>query len=108
MHGTITKFHVWFSFARVAYMNEDDFQYLDVVQGILIKAWFGVSKFCSTTALREAIGWKLALEVVVCHLRHGVRMGSFVEGTQSMPFGKDHVRRFMGMWLSNGLHHLWC
>ena len=89
-------------------MNEDDFQYLDVVQGRLIKAWFGVSKFCSTTALREAIGWKLASEVVVCHLRHGVRMGSFVEGTQSMPFGKDHVRRFMGMWLSNGLHHLWC
>ena len=43
-------------------MKEDDFQYLDVVQGRLIKAWFGVglSKFCSTTALREAIGWKLA------------------------------------------------
>ena len=53
-------------------MNEDDFQYLDVVQGRLIKAWFGVSKFCSTTALREAIGWKLASEVVVCHLRHGL------------------------------------
>ena len=37
-------------------------------------------------------------------------MGSFEvgEGTQSMPFGKDHVRRCMGMWLSNGLHHLWC
>ena len=35
-------------------------------------------------------------------------MGSFVEGTQSMPFGKDHVRKCMGMWLSNGLHHLWC
>ena len=33
-------------------------------------------------------------------------MGSFVEGTQSMPFGKDRVRRCMGMWLSNGLHNL--
>ena len=64
-------------------MKEDDFQYLDVVQGRLIKAWFGVSTFCSTTALREAIGWKLASEVVICHLRHGARMGSFVEGTQS-------------------------
>ena len=89
-------------------MNEDDFQYLDVVQGRVIKAWFGVSKFCSTTALREAIGWKLASEVVVCHLRHGAHMGSFVEGTQSMPFGKDRVRRCMGMLLSNGLHHLEC
>ena len=89
-------------------MNQYDFQYLDVVQGRLKKAWFGVSKFCSTTALREAIGWKLASEVVVRHLRYGARMGSFMEGSQSMPFGKDHVRRCMGMWLSNGLHHLWC
>ena len=37
-------------------MKEGDIEYLDVVQGRLIKAWFGVSqKFCSTTALREAI-----------------------------------------------------
>ena len=35
-------------------MNEDDFQYVDVVQGMLIKAWFGVSKFCSTIALTFA------------------------------------------------------
>ena len=30
------------------------------------------------------------------------------EDTQSIPFGKHHIRRCMGMWLSNGLHHLWC
>ena len=36
-------------------MKEGDFQYLDVVQGRLVKAWFGVSKLCSTIALREAI-----------------------------------------------------
>ena len=35
-------------------------------------------------------------------------MGSFMEGSKWMPFGKDHVHRCMGMWLSNGLHHLWC
>ena len=36
-------------------------------------------------------------------------MGSFVVGedTQSIPFGKHHVRRCMVPWLSNGLHHLW-
>ena len=45
-------------------MKEGDFEYLDVVQGRLIKAWFGVSKFCSTSALREAIRWKRASEVV--------------------------------------------
>ena len=84
----------------------------NVVQGRLIKAWFGMSKFCSTTALRKAIRWKRASEVVFFQLRHGARMGSFVigEDTQSIPFAKHHVRRCMGMWLSNGLHHLflWC
>ena len=91
-------------------MKECDFYYLDVVQGRLVKAWFGVSKFCSTTALREAIRWKRASEVVFCQLRHGARMSSFVVGedTQSIPFGNHHIRRCMGMWLSNGLHHLWC
>ncbi len=58
-------------------MKECDFYYLDVVQGRLIKAWFGVSKFCSTTALREAIRWKRSFVVG--------------EDTQSIPFGKHRV-----------------
>ena len=37
-------------------------------------------------------------------------MGSFVVGedTQSIPSGKHHVRRCMGMWMSSGLHHVLC
>ena len=53
-------------------VKEGGFEYLDVVQGRLIKAWFRASKFCSATALREAIRWKRASEVVFCHLRYGV------------------------------------
>ena len=49
-------------------MNEDDFQYLDVVQGRLIKAWFGVSKFCSTTALREGSGDRMETSFRSCGL----------------------------------------
>ena len=30
---------------------------------------FGVPTFCSTTAPRNALPWKRALEVVFCHLR---------------------------------------
>ena len=92
-------------------MKECDFEYLDVVQGRLIKAWFGVSKLCSTTALQEVIRWKQVSQAVFCHLRYGVRIGSFVVGdedTQSIPFAKQHVCRCMSMWISNGLHHLWC
>ena len=77
-------------------MKEGDCEYLFGCGAGLTdkKPWFGVSKFCSTTALREAIWWKRASEVVFCHLRYGVRMGSFVVGeedTQSIPFAKDHA-----------------
>ena len=92
-------------------MREGDFEYLDVVQGRLINAWFGPSKCCPTSSLREAIRWKRASEVVFYHLRYGVRMDSFVIGekdTQSIPFAKQHVRCCVSMWISNGLHHLWC
>ena len=27
---------------------------------------------------------------------------------ECLPFAKDHVRRCMAMWQSNGLNHLWC
>ena len=38
-------------------------------------------------------------------------MGSFVVGEEnahSLPFAKQHVLLCVGMWLSNGLHHMWC
>ena len=35
-------------------MKEGDFEYVDVAQGRLIKAWFGMSMFCSTSALRDS------------------------------------------------------
>ena len=51
-------------------VKEDDFDYLDVAHCQLINAWFGLSKFWSTSALREAIRWKRASEAVFCHLRY--------------------------------------
>ena len=39
----------------VKFQMTEDFVYLDVVRSRLIKGWFGVSKFCSTTALPKAI-----------------------------------------------------
>ena len=44
---------------RSIHTNET-FDFLDEVQGRLIKAWFGVSKYCSTSSLRAAIGWRKA------------------------------------------------
>ena len=46
---------------RSIHANET-LDFLDEVQGRLIKAWFGVSKYCSTSSLRTAIGWRKASE----------------------------------------------
>ena len=42
--------------------TNETLDFLDEVQGRLIKAWFGVSKYCSTFSLRAAIGWRKASE----------------------------------------------
>ena len=46
---------------RSIHTNET-LDFLDEVQGRLIKAWFGVSKYCSTSSLRIDIGWRKASE----------------------------------------------
>ena len=46
---------------RSIHTNET-LDFLDEVQGRLIKAWFGVSKYCSTSSLIAAIGWRKASE----------------------------------------------
>ena len=52
----------------VSQIKECDFDQLGVVQGRLIKSWFGVSNLCSTSVLREPIRWKRTSDVVFCHL----------------------------------------
>ena len=42
--------------------TNETLDFLDEVQCRLIKAWFGVSKYCSTSSLRAAIGWRKASE----------------------------------------------
>ena len=46
--------------------TNETLDFLDEVQGRLIKAWFGVSKYCSTSSLRAAIGWRKASEFHLC------------------------------------------
>ena len=44
---------------RSMHTNET-LDFLDEVQSRPIKAWFGVSKYCSTSSIRAAIGWRKA------------------------------------------------
>ena len=80
--------------------------FLDEVQGRLIKAWFGVSKYCSTSSLRTAIGWRKASEF---HLSTSAEPKCILDPLLPIPLHLPaHSRRNMGLWYSNGLHHLWC
>ena len=50
---------------------EDNYDFLDVVQGRLVKLWFGVSKFASTSSLVNAIEWEKASNLVrTSHATH--------------------------------------
>ena len=91
---------------RSIHINET-LDFLDEVQGRLIKAWFGVSKYCSTSSLRTAIGWRKASEF---HLSTSAEPNKCIlDPLLPIPLHLPaHSRRNMGLWYSNGLHHLWC
>ena len=89
---------------RSIHTNET-LDFLDEVQGRLIKDWFGVSKYCSTSSLRAAIGWgKTTSEF---HLSTSAEPKCILDPllpiTLHLP---AHSRRNMGLWYSNGLYHL--
>ena len=84
--------------------TNETLDFLDEVQGRLIKARFGVSKYCSTSSLRAAIGWRKASEFYLstepkCILDPLLPIALHLPALS---------RRNMGLWYSNGLHHLWC
>ena len=90
---------------RSIHTNET-LDFLDEVQGRLIKAWFGVSKYGSTSSLRTAIGWRKASEF---HLSTSAESRSILDPLLPIPLRLPaHSRHNMGLWYSNGLHHLWC
>ena len=86
--------------------TNETLDFLDEVQGRLIKAWFGVSKYCSTSSLRAVIGWRKASEF---HLSTSTEPKCILDPLLPIPIHLPaHSRRNMGLWYSNGLHHLWC
>ena len=94
--------YIW---TRSIHTNET-LDFLDEVHGRLIKAWFGFSKYCSTSSLRAAIGWRKASEF---HLSTSPEPKCILDPLLPIPLHLPaHSRRNMGLWYSNGLHHLWC
>jgi hypothetical protein len=88
-----------------------DLSYLDDVQGRLLKLWFGVSKFCSTTSLREAVGWPLISHLVRESFQTNSAINQICNSSDtdsSGVFSVRKTRRNLGMYISNGLHHLLC
>ena len=61
---------------------------------------------CSTSSLRAAIGWRKASEF---HLSTSTEPKCILDPLLPIPLHLPaHLRRNMGLWYSNGLHHLWC
>ena len=61
MHTLLSLFVLTFPDVQSAISNqlcEDNYFFLDLVQGSLVKLWFGVSKFASTSSLVTAVEWE--------------------------------------------------
>ena len=89
---------------RSIHTNETIY-FLNEVLGRLIKAWLGVSKYCSTSSLRADIGWRKSSEF---HFSTLAEPTCILDPLLPIPLHLPaHSRRNMGLWYSNGLHHLW-
>ena len=92
---------------------EEHYEFLvDVVQGRLMKLWFGISKFASTSSLVNAVKWDKAsdLERTSHETRTAIGPVSMSDYTMSCrpSFLTGITRRNSGLWLSNGLHDMFC
>ena len=91
---------------------EENYNFLDVVQGRLVKLWFGVSKFASTSSLVNAVEWEKASVLVRTSHERRTALGpvSMSDNTLSCRpnFLTGITRRNIGLWISNGFHDLFC
>ena len=89
---------------------QENYGFLNVEQWRLVKLWFGVSKFVSTSSLVSAVGWEKASDLV--RTSHETRTVltpvSVSTNTMSFNFPTGITRPNIGLWLSNGLHDLFC
>ena len=81
--------------------------YIDEIQGRLLKMWFGVSKYASSTALMSAVGWTPISDSVKESLLNGTPIG-LIRVENAPDLGNGRTRRNLGLWHTNGLHQLWC
>ena len=73
-----------------------------------VKAWFGVSKYCSTSSLRAALLLGGADHLNLISPPRPNPSVYLIPYFQS-PFTSPLIRGvILGLWYSNGLHHLWC
>ena len=91
---------------------EENYEFLDVVQGRLVKLWFGVSKFASTSSLVYAVEWEKAFDSVRTSHETRTTLGPVSMSNYTMScrpnFPTGITRRNIGLWLSNILHDLFC
>ena len=79
-------------------------EFLDVVQGRLVKLWFGVSKFASNSSLVYAVEWEKASDLVrtsheTCTALGPVSMSNYTMSCRPN-FPTGIMRRNIGLWLS--------
>ena len=87
---------------------EDNYEFPDVVQGRLVKLWFRVSKFASTSSLLHAVEWEKASDLVRTSPETRTALGPVAMSNYTMScrpnFPTGITRRNIGY----GLRDLFC
>ena len=84
-------------------LHQENYEFVDVLQGRLVKLWFAVSKFVSTSSLVYALGGKKASDLLRTSHETGTALGpvSVSANTMSCNFPTGITRRNIDLWLSN-------
>jgi len=92
-------------------LSEGDFEFLTTVQCRLLKFWWGISKFASSSYILEASGWLAAGPLLRPHFCESAALPSISSPALIQSPAADLMgprRRVWGRWFGTAFHSLWC
>ena len=97
--------------ALASNLREGDFEFLTTVQCRLLKFWWGISKFASSSHILEASGWLAAGPLLRAHFCENAALSPVSSSALVQSPSADLMgprRKVWGRWFGTAFHSLWC
>jgi hypothetical protein len=92
-------------------LTEGDFEFLTTVQCRLLKFWWGISKFASSSHILEASGWLAVGPLLRAHYCENAPIPAISSPGMIHSPAADLIgprRKVWGRWIGTAFHSLWC